>query len=95
MERTEGFIILSNLLKIGINAHVQLQGVSGRVRLGFGARPVLLEGIMGNLVGIPSNLYNDLCKRFSLTCNYVIKKSGTEMLVVTIFAIVKFWSCNL
>ena len=42
VEGTEGFIILSNLLKIGINAHVQLQGVSGRVRLGFGARPVLI-----------------------------------------------------
>lgn len=65
MERTEGFIILSNLLKIGINAHVQLQGVSGRVRHRIGARPVvIIEEIMGNLVGIPSNLERLMQKIF-------------------------------
>jgi hypothetical protein len=34
-------------------------------------------------------------KDFSLTCNYVIEKSGTEARVALIFANVKFWSRNL
>ena len=50
---------------------------------------------MSNSEVIPSILRLTYAKDFSLTCNYVFAKSGIEVCVALIFAIMKIWSRNL